>query len=205
MILYKYDLDLDLPSAVKDCERIRKKILSLQPILDDNTTAKDYDKALYSQLTNAPITSRLHSQYNAFTFPYQTIYEMCVASMECFKMVVQHDEPYCVHAWLNYQSRGEVIPRHYHWKGLSNLDKTYVGVIHINSEPSTITYYYPDSQTEVMECINNTFVLYEDDGNSHEVSVWEQDKPRISIAMDFVPMKYIPATKYVLNTWMPVL
>jgi len=199
-----FNTSLDLSAVIKDCNRVSKKIEKLSDLVG-NAKRKQYDQVLQEQLNTAPITSRLHDYYNLFTFPYAGIVSVCQSSINAFKELNKYDEQYCVHAWLNYQHKGETIPAHYHWKGLSGLDKTYVATAYIRAEGSCVTYVHPDGSADIDDCVDNTFVIYEDDGNIHNVSVWNKDEPRITISMDFVPMKYIPSTAYEMNTWMPVL
>jgi hypothetical protein len=35
--------------------------------------------------------------------------------------------------------------------------------------------------------------------------MWEEDEPRISISMDFVPKKYIQGSTFLINTWLPII
>jgi hypothetical protein len=200
-----HSLNLDLNELKKDCRRIKNKVTK-QYQDSQVPTNKKYQNTLAEQLDQAPESSRLHDLYNVFTFPYASIRELYVSLCDIFRYTNPYPHQYYVHAWLNYQNKGETIPWHYHWKGLSNLDETFVCSYYINAEPSVTTYDYPNSDYQFDHTTkNNTLSIYEDQGDKHMVHEWTQEDPRISISMDFVPIHYIQSTPYVLNTWMPVL
>ena len=196
-------INLDLDRLKRDARRINTKITKAYSDLTvpDN---KYYQNELAKQLEGVPMSSKYHDYYNALTFPYQEIHQLYLEACTFFKEVNQYDQPYCVHAWLNYLEKGDSIPWHNHWGALSGLHETYVCSYYINAEPSKTIYKFPDA-TYDMTCENNTITLYEDVGDVHMVEPWTEDEPRISISMDFVPLKYVHATPFVLNTWMPVV
>ena len=198
------DTNLDLDLLKRDCRRINTKVIKEfgHNKLLENTR---YNQVLTEQLSQAPQSSKLHDFYNVFSFPYDGIYELYKEVCSFFKEVCIYDEQYYVHAWLNYQYKGESIPWHYHWKGLSGLDKTFICTYTINTEPSKTTYKFPNDNIIIINNKNNNISLYEDIGDIHMVDEWTEDEPRISISMDFVPMKYIQGSKFLMNTWLPVI
>ena len=198
------EFDLDLKQLTKDCRRINNKVTKAYGE-KEVPQAKKYEHALSKQLEQAPTSSRLHDFYNVFTFPYTSINELYRKVCSEFNKINTYDNKYYVHAWLNYQQKGESIPWHNHWKALSDLDETYVASYYINTEPSVTRYKWADGKIFDHHAENNTFSIYEDEGDTHMVNEWQQDEPRIGVSMDFVPMHYIQSTPYVLNTWMPVL
>lgn len=198
------ETQLDLEQIKKDCRRIDRKVVKEYSELEV-PDKKSYQNTLAEQLDRAPMSSRLHDFYNVFTFPYLGINQLYRKISSVFHTINEYDEQYYVHAWLNYQGKGESIPWHYHWKGLSGLDRTYVATFYVNCEPSVTTYHYPNGEVIERSNTNNTIVIYEDTGDMHMVSEWTEDEPRISISMDFVPAKYVQSTPYLLNTWMPVI
>lgn len=198
------DTNLDLDLLKRDCRRINTKIIKEfgHNKLLENTR---YNQVLAEQLSQAPQSSKLHDFYNVFSFPYDGIYELYKEVCSFFKEVCIYNEQYYVHAWLNYQYKGESIPWHYHWKGLSGLDKTYVCTFHINANNSKTTYKFKNDNIVFINNRNNTITLYEDKGDIHMVDMWEEDEPRISISMDFVPKKYIQGSTFLINTWLPII
>lgn len=198
------EFDLDLKQLTKDCRRINNKVTKAYG-KQEVPHAKKYEHALSKQLEQAPTSSRLHDFYNVFTFPYISINELYQKVCSEFNKINTYDNIYYVHAWLNYQQKGESIPWHNHWKALSDLDETYVASYYINTEPSVTRYKWADGKIFDHHAENNTFSIYEDEGDTHMVNEWQQDEPRIGVSMDFVPMHYIQSTPYVLNTWIPVL
>jgi hypothetical protein len=196
-------LNLDLERLKRDCRRINTKVCKTWGDAEV-ATDRTYQATLADQLSAAPKSSRLHDYYNVFTFPYDGINELYREVCTAFNEINTYNEPYYVHAWLNYQSKGESIPWHQHWGALSGLHKTFVCSYYVNAEPSVTTYKFPNA-TYQMPAENNTITIYEDIGDTHMVDAWLSEDPRISISMDFVPMKYIQGSPFPLNTWMPVI
>lgn len=198
------EFNLDLERLKKDARRINTKVIKQYKDIEIPTD-KRYQSILADQLSEAPLSSRLHDHYNVFAFPYDGINQLYKEICTLFKETNKYDQPYYVHAWLNYQHKGEGIPLHQHWGGLSGLPNTYVCSFYVNAEPSKTTYNFPNDEVIINVNKNNTATIYEDVGDIHEVEVWQGDEPRISISMDFVPMKYIQGSPFILNTWIPVL
>ena len=200
-------LDLDLSRLKKECRRINNKVLAH---FKDATFEID-DNPMYeiinNQLTEGTRLSRLYGHYNIFTFPYQGIYELYQKSCRHFKEICTYDQPYYVHGWLNYLQPGQSVPWHYHWKGTTGLDETYISTFYINAEPSTTLHKFPDATILETTNKNNTITIYEDTGDQHMVDPWQGEDIRVSISMDFVPLKYLQLPKAILNlnTWMPVV
>ena len=195
---------LDLERLKRDARRINNKIcrqLSHLEVPSDTS----YQSTLKDQLDAAPMSSRLHDYYNVFTFPYDGINELYREVCKFFKEVCAYDQPYYVHAWLNYLQKGDSVPWHNHWGVLSGLPQTYVCSAYINAEPSNTIYKFPDGHVYEIKNCNNTITLYEDIGDTHMVEPWIGDEPRITISMDIVPMKYIQGSPFLLNTWMPIV
>ena len=196
-------INLDLNRLKRDARRINTKVCKQLGHLEvPSDTA--YQSTLKQQLDAAPMSSRLHDYYNVFSFPYDGINELYREVCKFFKETCEYDQPYYVHAWLNYLQKGDSVPWHNHWGALSGLKQTYVCSAYINAEPSNTVYKFPE-ETYTVACKNNTITLYEDVGDIRMVEPWTGDKPRITISMDMVPMKYIQGSPFILNTWMPII
>lgn len=197
------ELNLDLERLKRDARRINNKVCKQLGHLEVPSD-ESYQATLKEQLDAAPMSSRLHDYYNVFSFPYDGIQELYVEICKFFKETCEYDQPYYIHAWLNYLQKGDSVPWHNHWGALSGLRQTYVCSAYINAEPSNTIYKFPE-ETYTVACKNNTITLYEDIGDIHMVEPWTGDEPRITISMDMVPMKYIQGSPFILNTWMPII
>jgi hypothetical protein len=197
------EITLNLERLKRDCRRVNTKVCKQLAHLEVPTD-KNYQATLAEQLDAAPMSSRLHDYYNVFSFPYDGIQELYVEVCKFFKEVCEYDQPYYVHAWLNYLQKGDSVPWHNHWGALSGLQQTYVCSAYINAEPSNTIYKFPE-ETYTVKNQNNTITIYEDIGDTHMVEPWTEDEPRITISMDMVPMKYIQGSPFILNTWMPII
>jgi hypothetical protein len=194
---------LDLALLARDARRINNKVCKQLNHLEVPTGTR-YQSTLATQLAAAPTSSRLHDYYNVFSFPYDGVLELYREVCTFFKSVCEYDQPYYVHAWLNYMQKGDSVPWHNHWGALSGLPQTYVCSAYINAEPSNTVYKIND-QTHTVKNQNNTITLYEDMGDIHMVEPWTGDEPRITISMDMVPIRYIQGSPFILNTWMPII
>ena len=197
-------VNLDLERLKKDARRINNKVCKNLGHLEVPAD-QPYQATLAEQLDAAPMSSRLHDYYNVFSFPYDGIYELYREVCVFFKEVNQYDQPYYIHAWLNYLNQGDSVPWHNHWGVLSGLRQTYVCSAYINSEPSNTVYKFPDDNNFVMTNTNNTITMYEDIGDMHMVEPWTGTEPRVTISMDIVPMKYIQGSPFLMNTWIPLI
>ena len=202
-----HQFDLDLEALKKDARRINTKVLKLysKEIESGNFFYKEkYYKVLGEQLKDAPLISKLHDYYNVFHFPYAEIYKLYQEICQAFNKTKRFDQVYYLHAWLNYQQQGDIIPAHYHWKGLFNLDETYYATYYINAEPSVTHFKFPGDKVITKDNQNNTFLVSEDIGDIHWVDPWTLDEPRITITMNIVPQKYLQTSPF-SNTWIPII
>ena len=205
-----FNFGLDKAQFLKDARRIQNKINKNYADIDEQAkypTYQNYQKVLSEQLEGAPMSTKLHDYYNIFTFQYASIHNLYKECVDAFKQVCDYQDRYMywVHGWLNYQSKGESIPPHFHWKKLSGMDHCYIGTYYINAEPSVTTYKFDNGYTEARQNENDTYVIYEDVGDIHGSDVWQQDEHRIGITMEFVPMQNLQISPFPLNTWMPVV
>ena len=204
-ILHQFDLNLE--ALKKDARRINNKVLKLysKEIESGNFFYKEkYYKVIGEQLKDAPLISKLHDYYNVFHFPYAEVYKLYQQVCKAFNTVKRFDQIYYLHAWLNYQQRGDSIPAHYHWKGLFNLDETYYATYYINAEPSDTHFKFSSGEIIVKNNKNNTFLVSEDIGDIHWIDSWALDEPRITITMNIVPQKYLQTSPF-SNTWIPIV
>jgi hypothetical protein len=204
-ILSEFNLNLD--ALKKDARRINNKVLKLysKEIENDNFFyKKKYYDVLSEQIADAPISSKLHDYYNVFHFPYAEIYNLYKEVVTTFKAQCKYNQPYYLHAWLNYQHKGETIPAHYHWNGLFHLTETYYASYYVNAVGSSTHFKFPDGSIVSHKNKNNTFLLSEDIGDLHWVDPWPLDEPRITISMNIVPQKYVVTSPF-SNTWLPII
>ncbi len=100
------EINLDIERLKRDCRRINNKVCKQLGDLSV-PTEKTYQATLKEQLDAAPISSRLHDYYNVFSFPYDGINELYREVCEFFKETCEYDQPYYIHAWLNYLQKGD--------------------------------------------------------------------------------------------------
>ena len=105
---------LDLDRLKRDARRINTKVCKQLGTLEIPSDT-DYQSTLKEQLDLAPMSSRLHDYYNVFTFPYDGINELYREVCTFFKETCEYDQPYYIHAWLNYLKKGDSVPWHNHW------------------------------------------------------------------------------------------
>lgn len=202
-----HHLDLNLEALKKDARRINTKVLKLYSdkiVTNDFYAKKKYYDQLSKQIEEAPLSSKLHDHYNVFHFPYAEIYKLYKEVCRTFKETCRFDQVYYVHAWLNYQEKGQEIPAHHHWKGLFDLDETYYATYYINTDSVSTHFKFPDGTEIHQESENNTILISEDLGDIHWVDKWEKDEPRITISMNITPQKYLQTSPF-SNTWIPII
>ncbi len=117
------------------------------------------------------------------------------------------DTEYVIQGWLNYYNKGEFINWHTHqrpevkgWHGFYCLDV----------EPNSFTTYKLEEKEVEIKSEDNLLVIGKSVNEMHRSSLWNEDKPRITIAFDITPVRCINSIftgeneKGKLHYWIPL-
>lgn len=185
-------LDLDLAEMTMSCKRLHVHVTtnitadqraSPQQVLDDN----------------------VYSRYNVFLFPFPGFHSLfreitrCLAAHRC----CDASAAYYLQSWLNVYHEGETLSWHRHWPPEA---RSFHGFYCVDVEGSSTEYRFPDRNSAV-EVVgkDNTIVLGPADGDVHRTTPRQGERPRITIAFDIVPQRFLEGLKAASKHWLPIV
>jgi hypothetical protein len=153
----------------------------------------------YTEFNDAPM--KLNKKYNLFEFDHPSIKKLKNAIVDCVKEACDYyeikyeEQDFRVRGWFNHSVKIEhysVNPiknknfLHDHLNGLGAPD--FHGYYCVNAEPS-ITYYKINNEVLFENHNINNRVIICENGHPHGRDDWFEDKPRVTIAFDVVPLQ----------------
>lgn len=184
-------INLDTISLLTSCYYMNDLIL------------KKFGDGRKSYTGQSTMTTQLFSEYNVLMYALPQFNKLYHEIRNFFKELCVDEKEYYIQSWLNIYKKGEFINWHRHWP---KEMKTWHGFYCVDVEPdSGTTYRIPFIREEVfVPSENNLLVISRSDGDSHKSSEWPfEDRPRITIAFDIVPMEFIRNDEW-LNHWIPL-
>lgn len=144
------------------------------------------------------------NKYNVFQFYHPAIFGLfrSVRDMTieaCDHYGLKFDlEQFMVQGWfnINYNKKGKLDWHEHGGNGAPHFHGYYC----VNAEPSTTHYRVFDKEIENINK-NNRAILSET-GHPHAMADWDWDGPRITIAYDVIPLRFIP--KEWEQHWIPM-
>jgi hypothetical protein len=145
------------------------------------------------------IRTSLYKKYNVFLFPFKQFHALYLEIQKMFreKSNLDFSKEYYIQAWLNVYKKGEFINWHEHW---DPYKKAWHGYYCVECEPSKTTYKIENKILDI-ENEDNLLVMSQSNGENHRTWPWHKDDPRITIAFDIVPEKFVTLD---INHWMPI-
>ena len=183
-------LDLNLYDIRQSCQ-------TMQHIISTNFTSdvKGMDPS-YKDL----VTTSLYTSYNILLYPLTGFWELYHEIKTMFNEAVNPLEPHFIQCWLNVYNKGDYIDWHDHYTPEYNA---YHGFFCVDTEPSKTTYRIPGIDTDIdVISEDNLLVMSKSDNDLHRTWPWDQDRQRITIAFDIVPLRTMNTN--LLNHWIPI-
>ena len=198
--LYTKKINLNLTDITQSANILNDLILKkFDP--NNETALLNRAHSTVEKIKPRPTTTKLFHLYNILMYPLPELHELHQEIKEFFYQVnPNRKNKYYVQCWLNVYHKGDYIDWHGHWV----QPDTWHGFYCVNVEPNSSTEYkIPGLDKNVtVHSLNNLLVIGR--GNdSHRTSEWIDDTPRITIAIDIVPRKFIEYNKW-LNHWIPI-
>jgi len=159
------------------------------------------NKSLFDDIS---LTTKLHFYYNFLLFPNKQLHSLYFEIQKFFKTIKDSDKPHYITMWYNIHYKNENLDWHSHNPPEHNA---YHGYFAVDAEPSITTYRLSDGSIEQVVNKNNQIVLSKSDGDQHCVSIWQEDRPRITLAFDIIPCNIANGSLRVenrTNNWMPI-
>tara|TARA_B100000780_G_scaffold143026_2_gene100090 strand:- start:16777 stop:17373 length:597 start_codon:yes stop_codon:yes gene_type:complete len=167
-----------------DIDKIKNSCYALSNIIINEFTETDH--GYEDETAKAPITTKVHDQYNLFTYNLEGFHPLYFKIQELFRQVNTDADEYYIQCWLNLYKQGDFI----NWHNHSDYGEgSWHGFYCIDCEPSKTSYRLPNVKDIVdIDSENNLLVINKSDGDWHRTWPWEfADRDRITIAFDIVP------------------
>jgi hypothetical protein len=189
-------LDNDLDKLEHYLTNIYKLIESQQL----NGTTK-LDPTRDSFVDSKSISTIKWREYNIFQFNEPQIWNIYSGIADVVKEACDYygidfkEQKYMVQGWfnINYASEGKL---NWHDHG-GPWAPHFHGYYSIKAEPSSTYYKLYNDENQIVENknINNRLIISEM-GHPHAQGDWSWEGPRITLAYDIIPMKYLPAYNF---------
>ena len=153
---------------------------------------------------NISLTTKLHFYYNFLLFPNKQLHNLYFEIQNFFNQIRTDGVPYYITMWCNIHQKNQNLDWHSHNPPEHNA---YHGYFSLDAEPSITTYRLPDGSIEQVVNKNNQIVLSKSDGDKHCVSIWQEERPRITLAFDIIPVHIANGSLRMqnrTNNWMPI-
>jgi hypothetical protein len=147
-------------------------------------------------------------QYNVFQFHIDGVYNLYKGIASLAREACEHydldfeKEQFMIQGWfnINYSKSGKLNWHDHGPYGAPNFHGYYC----VSAEPSSTYYQVFDKEVENINK-NNRFILSEM-GHPHAMGDWDWDGPRITIAYDLIPLRYLKEAGYSQEQhWIPLI
>lgn len=150
------------------------------------------------------MTTKLYMEYNVLMFAYHEFHSLYNQIRKTFHEVLENNDKneknYYIQCWMNVYEKEQFIDWHGHWPPMANA---WHGFYCVDCEPSKTTYKIFGEDIDIPS-EDGLLVIGESDGDIHRTWPWtESDRPRITIAFDIVPARFIDNNDW-MNHWIPI-
>ena len=177
-----------------DLNVLKNSCFLMNNIINDSFTDKD---ATYEG--EAAFSTKVFSKYNLLSYPFPGFHNLYTEIKTMLYEIHSSQDTYYIQCWLNYSKNNEFIDWHHHWK----FDNSYHGFFCVDTYPSKTTYKLDDNTIFDVISEDNLLIISSSTRDFHRTWPWTEDRPRITIAFDIVPAKYINPTS-LKNHWIPI-
>jgi hypothetical protein len=147
-------------------------------------------------------------QYNVFQFHIDEIFNLYKAVSLLAKQACEYyeldfeKEQFMIQGWfnINHTKQGKLNWHDHGAFGAPNFHGYYC----VSAEPSTTYYQVFDKEVENVN-LNNRLILSEM-GHPHAMGDWDWEGPRITVAYDIIPLRYLKEAGYGQEQhWIPLV
>jgi hypothetical protein len=147
------------------------------------------------------------NQYNVFQFHIPEIHKLYKSVSEMIKEACQYydldfdKEQFMVQGWfnINYANSGKLGWHEHGGSGAPDFHGYYC----VKAEPS-VTHYMVFNN--LVDNINkNNRAIISEMGHSHSMGDWDWDGPRITVAYDVIPLRYLQQHPEEEQHWIPLI
>ena len=161
----------------------------------------------YARSTTCFATA-LSTKYNIFQLHNINIYNLYIAIKEMTAEACEYynidfkEQKYMIEGWFNFDDEGDYNPNSLHDHLGGHGIPCFHGYYCVNAEPSVT--HYQINREKIFENLNkNNRAILSETGHPHAMADWDWDGPRITIAYDVSPLRFIP--KEWEQHWIPMV
>ena len=156
------------------------------------------------------ISTIKYKEYNVFQFYNQEIYNLFLGVRDTVKEACEYyeydfeEQKFMIQGWfnVNYNKLGKLNFHNHGPRGIKG--PFFHGYYSVNAEPSE-TIYKINNVKEVVNLNKNNCLRISEMGHEHAMKDWDWDGPRITIAYDVIPLKFLMSnTHAVQQHWIPL-
>ena len=178
------------------CHGVSKKVSEMFTPWKD--TWKDPNKMKFAE---GSISTEVYECYNVFLNHLPGMGELYKAVVNKFKEKQPNYEQYAIAGWVNIFPKGKNLKWHRHGNP-EEPEGRWHGYVCIDAEPSQTMYKDKDFEHTIEN--KNGYMTMNEAGLLHRVSDdWPHDRPRITIAFDFIERRMIHPTN--MLRWVPII
>jgi hypothetical protein len=144
-------------------------------------------------LSSNSVSTMKWREYNVFQFNIPEIYNLYTAVADMVREACEHyeldfdEEQFMIQGWfnINYTKKGKLDWHEHGGHGAPDFHGYYA----VKAEPSITHYKVFD--TEVENYNKNNRAILSEMGHPHAMADWDWDGPRITVAYDVTPLRYL--------------
>ena len=156
----------------------------------------------YMKFAEGSPSTQLYETYNVFLCPMHGFAELYNLIIKYFKDKEPSFKDYAVAGWVNVYRDGGYLDWHKHGKDIHQHDGRWHGYVCVNAEPSKTLYRNDNGLVKTIEN-QNGYITLSPAGMAHRTTPWNETRPRITIAFDFIKRQDIDP--YNITRWIPII
>ena len=205
-VFFKKDLNNDLDKLSKFLLTKYEEI-NTQSLEGANITKVNEETDAF--VDSKSVSTIKYKEYNVFQFYNEEIYNLFLGVKDTVKQACQYyeydfeEQKFMIQGWfnVNYNKLGKLNFHNHGPKGIRG--PFFHGYYSVNAEP-TETVYKIDNE-EIINVNKNNNLIIAPMGYLHAMKDWEWDGPRITIAYDVIPLKFLTTNKNAMQQhWIPL-
>jgi hypothetical protein len=193
-----------------DLDQLSRYLLKQYSNIETGKLPGVTDSKNYEWAESGSVSTTKWKEYNVFQFNNEEIHNVFAAvkdmvseACECYEIDFK-EQRYMVQGWfnINYNHIGK-LGWHEHGGPWAPY---FHGYYSIKSEPSITYYKINNDENNIKENFNvNNRLILSEMGHPHAMGDWDWEGPRITLAYDIVPLRFLIKTGGAEQHWIPLV
>jgi hypothetical protein len=162
-------------------EKLFNKCLVVENIIIHTTPP--VEKGWYGNLASAK-----NQSYNLFTFPVTELHQLYGEMVKNITPLLDKDTTYVLKSWMNVYRKGDRVNWHTHWPSEYKVWHGFY-CVNVGENESATIYKIPGIEDNIsVTSKNGLLVIGKSENDKHSSTIWQGERPRITLAFDIVPV-----------------